>query len=149
MENIKFRGKTLNGNWVYGYPICSADRAWIKDVEDKTTNPRQVNSANNTADFRCVEIIPETVGQYTGFYDETDDDIEVFEGDVIDFEYEDRPYTGSIKFEAGCFIVVNNELPDSYLTLLDISENNGRYCWINGRVIGNIYENPELLADKS
>lgn len=65
-REIKFKGKTLNGKWVYGYLICSLYRAWIKDVEDKTTNPIQINSVNHTADFRCVEVDPDTVGQYIG-----------------------------------------------------------------------------------
>ena len=85
--------------------------------------------------------------QFTGLHDETDDDVEVFEGDVIKFRYEDKTYVGLVKFEVGCFIVTNDELPDSYLTLLDISENDGCYCWINGKVIGNLCENPELLKD--
>lgn len=104
MREIRFRGKTLNGKWVYGYPICSLYRAWIKDVEDKTTNPRQINSVNNTADFRCVEVDPETVGQYTESTDVNEKNI--FDGDkvafsVFDYNGNDTQYTGVVVFSDG------------------------------------------------
>ena len=67
MREIKFRGKRLdNGEWVYGYVVLSQKRAWIKDINDKYTNPLQIDSLNHTANFKMVEVIPETVGQYTG-----------------------------------------------------------------------------------
>ena len=70
MREIKFRGKREdNGEWVYGYPIIVSYKAWIKDINDTTTNQRIL--ARDFADFRCVEVEKETVGQYTGLDDKT------------------------------------------------------------------------------
>jgi uncharacterized phage protein (TIGR01671 family) len=77
-------------------------------------------------------IIPESVGQYTGLTDKNGK--EIYEGDVVNGNLQIHFYNGafvavicgSIPFTDNCYqiywIVVNE------------------YC-----VIGNIYENPELL----
>lgn len=146
MREIKFRGKRVdNGEWHYGFfrefrmLDCWKEQAYRNGInyyiDAKGTNESHL-------------VIPETVGQSTGLDDnddEIDGDTEIFEGDVIEFEHEGEVVDGPVKFEAGCFIVTSDKLPDGYITLLDISDNDGRYCWINGRIVGNIYENPELL----
>ncbi|MFA5196196.1 MAG: YopX family protein [Bacteroidales bacterium] len=85
----KFRGKRVdNGKWVEGYLIQSIaiGKAWIKDTNDKYTNPRVL--ADDYADFRCVEVIPESIGQYVGLNDskrtkEYPEGQEIYEGDFI------------------------------------------------------------------
>jgi hypothetical protein len=86
--------------------------------------------------------------QYTGVHDESDNEIEVYEGDIVSFEYEDKIYKGKVIFEAGSFIIACDDLPDSYITLLDIVNSDRDYFWISGKVIGNIYENQELMTSE-
>ena len=74
--------------------------------------------------------------QFTGFYDKRGK--EIFEGDiVIDTYYHRR--TAKITFDLGCFWINSNHLQeDMERELFDTNEE----CI---EVIGNVFENPELL----
>jgi uncharacterized phage protein (TIGR01671 family) len=79
--------------------------------------------------------------QYTGVHDQSEEEKEIYEGDKVKFRYESTEYIGIVKFEAGTFILGCLDLVDSYITLLEIVDNNEDYYWLDGEVIGNIYEN--------
>ena len=127
MREIEFRGKRVdNGEWVYGFLITASYKAWIKDVYDKYTNPRTIT--NKYADFRCVEIIPETVGQYTGLLDKNGK--KIYEGDILQ---SDKGFVGKVYFEDAQWFGAKDYLG---------------YAVEHGvEVIGNIYENSELLKE--
>jgi len=143
MREIKFRGKRVdNGEWVYGYPIIVSYKAWIKDINDTTTNPRRLGQ--NSADFRCVEVEKETVGQYTGLKDKNG--VEIYEGDIVtacwyDYEEPNHDMTGIVEFTEGWMSYWIADYDKK-----EFSELNGQgyYHWTI-EVIGNIYDNPELV----
>lgn len=140
MRESKFRGKRLdNGEWVYGYYYTQI----ITHAGNRKSRDHFIRTEQNIR----YEVDPDTVGQYTGIHDNSEDETEVFEGDVVEFFYGSKQYIGEVKFEAGTFILGCNRLPDSYITLLDIIEIDRDYFWIDGIVKGNKYDNPELLKE--
>jgi len=133
MREICFRGKRIdNGEWVYGYLICMSHRAWIKDISDKYTNPRRLDGINHTADIRCVEVDPATVGEYTGLHDKNGK--EIYEGDIVHC-WGGEHCQGY--WEHDSKITINNMINDCFMM--------GEHEFIE--VIGNIHENPELLQE--
>jgi uncharacterized phage protein (TIGR01671 family) len=85
------------------------------------------------------------VMQYTGVHDQSEDEKEIYEGDIVKFTFESVKYIGTVKFEAGTFILAGHELPDSYIPFLEMIDSDRDYYWLDGEVIGNIYENLALL----
>ena len=120
MREIIFRGKRLNdGEWVEGNFVkgCIDDFAYI------------VEFGNKDLCRNYVEVIPKTVGQYTGFDDKNGK--KVFEGDILKAEiwWEQGgcyPHTETRFIEA--------TFPNMYKNHFEKFE-----------VVGNIYDNPELL----
>lgn len=82
-------------------------------------------------------VIPETVGQYTGLTDKNGK--KIFEGDIVDILTENEEI-GVVKYDDGGFQVEANGF------IVDFHTN------INGtdlEVIGNIYDNPELIGGEA
>lgn len=147
MREILFRGKRkTNSEWVYG-GFC---------YENNNGEPLICPQY----DF-SVEVIPETIGQFIGLLDKNG--TKIFEGDIIKFckyafDYEEEKdwdiEIGHIKYENGCFVIDDIYSSDGYNELscvyAEISYCDGEYykdCIFE--VIGNIYDNPELLEDNN
>ena len=138
MREILFRGKRLdNGEWVYGYFVKMLWEYSIIPLEDENT---------------VYPVVLETVGQYTGLKDKTGR--KIFEGDVVScpsnvcrplFNYdtarETYIYEVVYQDELTAFIMKNKDkqaLSYEYLLLVGTVDK----C----EVIGNIFDNPELLS---
>lgn len=113
-------------------------RAWDK-YENKIRKVRGVNFTNKDlwleiednrimgANFFEVELM-----QYTGLKDRNDK--EIYEGDIVRY-FKDE--LGIVKFVAGSFIIDGNTCYESFLEL------GGKIA-----IVGNIYENPDLLKEE-
>lgn len=74
MRTILFRGKRVdNGEWVYGYL-----------AEPNIINVEVKDDSTGFLTYDEYEVIPETVGQYTGLNDQADN--KIFDGDFIQCE---------------------------------------------------------------
>lgn len=146
MRVIKFRGKRIdNGEWAYGhYAQTDADTHtifWIKE-----------DGAPWWAD-----VIPETVGQFTGLLDKNGK--EIYEGDVLKgttnkWVMEDNPephdFVGYVRWDSQCDVGM-----EWVLTTMDSVGSNPLNVYVHcvaidystGVIIGNIHDNPELLKN--
>lgn len=146
MREIKFRGRRLdNGEWGYGYLVV--DRGTY--ISDHATALETTTDYINIDGWRAVD--PKTVGQDTGLKDKKG--VEIYEGDFLRFDKE-RPVTGILRFgehntswdkekvHLGFYFEF---IGDERVELLRVEA----LFWLKeygGEVIGNIYDNPELLG---
>ena len=140
MREILFRGKRMdNGEWKYGYYATVVLNGKLHSAIDTVFNNRFVTPTT---------VYPETVGEYTGLTDKNG--TRIFEGDIVTQKdsLDDRPCgRGAIKygmFNCGCchavygFYATNEDVD---LRTLQSECDEGKEI----EVIGNIYDNPELL----
>ena len=121
MREIKFRGKSiLTDEWIYGDLAHSADKK------------RTAILVNDTDSYDECEVVPESIGQFTGLYDCEGE--EIFEGDILDF----NGLKVEVRFVRGVFaLLVNGNLDDELCG--DCRTD------LFAKVIGNVYENPDIL----
>lgn len=124
MCEILFRGKRADsGEWVKGYLICpefDKSRAYIGYL-----------FPDDDHDLDVAEVASSTVGRFTGLTDKNG--VKVFEGDIVlhKGEYGLVGYS----YDYGMFEV---DFDYCFASFIDISASN---C----EVLGNIYDNPELM----
>ena len=130
-REIKFRGKRIdNGEWFFG--------DLMKLHTEIELDARYIHSGVNQPvmndfweDFQ--EVIPESVGQFTGLHDKNGK--EIYEGDIIV-----RGFNSNIME-----VVWIKELAMFISRGLDCHDN--PYLWFDYEIIGNIHDNPELLKN--
>lgn len=130
MRDIIFRGRQKGGTeWFYG------DLSYL--VHDKQKCYIFPPDGYNSPDW--YEVDPDTVGQYTGLTDKNGK--KIFEGDIVHcistFDEADMV----VIFEAGEFHLVVCERYKTYETCMGYRA----ISLFDKEVIGNIYDNPELL----
>jgi len=136
VREILFRGKDKNGDWVKGSYINVGDdkihRIWITFTEQE----KQMHKGTAIEDAKGYweDVIPETVGQFTGLYDKNGK--RIFEGDIVKGAWN----TVFVVYYDECYLQFRSKKADGYGRELDYyGESNT--C----EVIGNIHDNPELL----
>lgn len=142
MRDFKFRGWDKKTNKMIDVKTIEYDnnglneftgKNYLTEIEYRTLkNDEKYYQHRTRSEFNLM--------QYTGIHDDSEDEKEIYEGDNIIFTYNDIEYIAEVKFEAGTFILCNEYLPNSYITFIDIVQSDRDYWWIDGKVVGNIYE---------
>ena len=135
-REIIFRGKRLDNNeWLYGSHFTDSGEDYII--------PQNLFGIN---DYEEYQIDQNTIGQYTGMKDKNGK--KVFEGDIVHVCDDDGIDIGVVKYneDFGKYIVVYSQVSGNWF---DFEGTDGEFLAIFcSEVIGNIYDNPELLSTK-
>lgn len=144
-REILFRGKRLDNNeWLYGSHFTDSGEDYII--------PQNLLGIN---DYEEYQVDQNTVGQFTGLCDKNG--VKIFENDIV----RKRDLTFGLKFdgvvvyntEIGCFRIHSENDGVTMRMGFEASDvyNDGQ-CTVPGKydyeVIGNIYDDPELLSIK-
>ena len=127
MRAIKFRAKGFDGVWHYG----SLGYSNIHTKIYFQTGKGSVKSMD------WVYVNEETIGQFTGLYDENGKGI--YEGDILKWKADNRLY--AVIFNWGMFyasVEVCNQETYGGFPLHSLTDDEA--C----EIVGNIYDNPEL-----
>ena len=144
MREIKFRGKCVdNGVWVEGY-------YGKKGIEEYTQHCIMQSVLSNQPFtyfyFSDCEVLPETIGQFTGLHDKNGK--EIYEGNICKFRYFKNDYVGKVVFnQKTCSFEMQNYITVG--TYGNRAVNTRLLCHIEQiKIIGNIFDNPELLESE-
>ena len=146
-REIKFRGQKLNSNeWVYGSlayffnnkkNTCIMPNCYFgtRDFGEQDEQGKPIIE-DEMALGGFINVKPETVGQFTGLYDKNGK--EIYEGDVI--KYTQHHFNTDMTKEK---VKVVKWKYDKW----GVYETNAGESDIE--IIGNIYQNPELITQRS
>lgn len=141
MRKILFRGKrTDNGEWVCGYYVLRK-RPYFKDkgadFEHIICDNLVIDDFNDKQFVDTIPITysvdPETVGQYTGLTDTNDN--KIFEGDIVWYDYEEE--RGIIQWD--------NDTARFIITCSTFTVDFDNVYGCELEIVGNVYDDPELL----
>ncbi|KLU62316.1 YopX protein [Peptococcaceae bacterium CEB3] len=133
MREIKFRGKRVKQH-EYQHVYLTDDPVWA--YGNLVVDTDCYNILNDHGGFRTMdEVIPETVGQYTGLKDKNGN--EIYEGDILRlFKDDEGPHNWWVEWRQNIAeFTIRQEYAVTGMQYAKLAE-----------VIGNIFENPELIG---
>ena len=128
MRTIKFRGKIkVTGKWMYGDITHLYEDSFMQiDISD-------------------WDVFPETIGQFTGIVDRNG--VEIYEGDIIQtYDSKGKPILHEVYY-----LESEARFATKLIGYENLNEGSLSQKWINElgfEVIGNIFDNRELLQNK-
>lgn len=131
MRTVRFRAKSIEGHnigeWVFG------------DLHIRSPFPH----IHTDVGARC-KIDPNTIGEFTGLSDKNGNDI--YEGDVIGCHNPRIKHLIFYNEKQGRFMAaLNGDIENDFVGVCGLDDSR----WTGSKkVIGNVYDNPELLKEE-
>lgn len=135
IEGREYRTKYKNGDWVFGL---------LSKPYHDFNGYIQPAEMRNTDGVDGIDVDHETLGQFTGLTDKNG--VKIFEGDIFERELDDGRKKTYVVEWSHCYLGLvaketkSKHFPKWVRTRLDI------LCYMDLEVIGNAYDNPELLG---
>jgi uncharacterized phage protein (TIGR01671 family) len=154
MRDIEFRGKrTDNGEWVYGYyaHLHKTTYCFKEDYDAHPENELHRMIFEHEQDWGLpnyhlqVDVDPKTVGQYTGLKDKNG--TKIFDGDIVLVPYIDPIFKCTWNDTSPCERAIVKHCNGMFYVEYIESGDKFTLSAMDGymKIIGNIYDNPELL----
>lgn len=169
MREIVFRGKPVNkaiytnfekkfknasffsNGFVFGSLVIYENKYYICLNIKLNMSGIIFNSNESNMTATMIEVIPETVSQFTGKYI---NNTRIFDGDILEWcdDYDDSwgfPNTAVTRSVVSwdkndsCWVLKHDGKDECICTFTEYDKSE----WENMNLIGNIYDNPELLLD--
>lgn len=135
MREIKFRGfavaEMVNSQWLTGFGVYPIE--FSKEYAERTGRKKEMYLYTEDGTYQVQE---KSIGQYTGLKDKNG--VEIYEGDC----FKGKSGIKIVKYKDGAFVT------EYKFNIRGFKEVNISPLIVTSResvVIGNIYENPELL----
>nr|DAJ66393.1 MAG TPA: YopX protein [Caudoviricetes sp.] len=132
MREILFRGKDFSG---------VINHSWCFGSLDTTEDDRAIIIYPDRFGNKCRIIVdPKTVGQYTGLKDKNG--TKIFEGDVVKRFLLGKMYIFQIGYDNGLASFIGQ----AGIKFTTFDYDSAEFASAEFEVVGNIYDNPELLG---
>ena len=129
MREILFKAKRIdNGEWLKG---------WVCQSSDGKT---YIVGASKRGYIDGLEVIPDTICQYTGLTDKNGN--KIWENDLIECKSRNHHFISQIEWDDWCKGFMFQDTKNSACGLDAIGDCG---CYKNFKVIGNIFDNPKLM----
>lgn len=127
-DTIVVDGEKVKGRWVQGYFFQIWERTYIL-----------WGTTNDVPNM--IEVLPSTVGQYTGLQDKNGK--RIFEGDIVTTDLK-RPYL-IVEFRDACFMFNCNDGDKDYYDIFLPITNTAHTEYQYGEVIGTVFDVDESI----
>lgn len=139
-REIKFRGKSIyDEEWLYG--------SLVKIEKDRYAVIPPLNDIEIGKSIGMYEVCLETVGQFTGLFDKNGK--EIYEGDIVKFHFMTSSPSTTKLFPTAKFSgeIITNKY-NQWAIFSDGMEIHIENAIKHGEIVGNIYDNPELIKEE-
>lgn len=140
LREIKFRGKSIyDEEWLYG--------SLVKIEKDRYAVIPPLNDIEIGKSIGMYEVCLETVGQFTGLFDKNGK--EIYEGDIVKFHFMTSSPSTTKLFPTAKFSgeIITNKY-NQWAIFSDGMEIHIENAIKHGEIVGNIYDNPELIKEE-
>lgn len=144
-RDILFKGKVEGNRWLEG-DVIHYESGEVAIIEKRFSK----YGYEATEIINRTGVLTETICQYTGLpaywhdFENEPQESDVWEHDLLEVVHNGKKVIAEVKYEGGMFILASDEFKDSYIPLFDVVQVEDDY-WVDAKVLGNVFDNPELL----